>query len=122
MVRQGGGYGPGKFEASFLVTNLYLLLPDRGSRKKPGAADLVPYSDCSSSSSPARPGAVSIDSGGTSVDQPVVIDAGVAGGDPHRDDRYTYGHGFAMLFLSQVLGEEEDDDRPAEADAKEGAA
>lgn len=24
------------------------------------------------------------------------------------DDRYTYGHGFAMLFLSQVLGEEED--------------
>jgi hypothetical protein len=32
-------------------------------------------------------------------------------GDPHRDDRYTYGHGFGMLFLSQVLGEEEDDDR-----------
>ena len=29
-------------------------------------------------------------------------------GDPLRDDRYTYGHGFAMLFLSQVLGEEED--------------
>lgn len=29
-------------------------------------------------------------------------------GDPKRDDRYTYGHGFAMLFLSQVLGEEED--------------
>jgi hypothetical protein len=29
-------------------------------------------------------------------------------GDPTRDDRYTYGHGFAMLFLSQVLGEEED--------------
>jgi len=29
-------------------------------------------------------------------------------GDPRRDDRYTYGHGFAMLFLSQVLGEEED--------------
>jgi len=28
-------------------------------------------------------------------------------GDPLRDDRYTYGHGFAMLFLSQVLGEEE---------------
>lgn len=24
------------------------------------------------------------------------------------DERYTYGHGFAMLFLSQVLGEEED--------------
>ncbi len=32
-------------------------------------------------------------------------------GDPFRDDRYTYGHGFAMLFLSQVLGEEEDADR-----------
>ena len=32
-------------------------------------------------------------------------------GDPRRDDRYTYGHGFAMLFLSQVLGEEEDIDR-----------
>ena len=32
-------------------------------------------------------------------------------GDPQRDDRYTYGHGFAMLFLSQVLGEEEDLDR-----------
>ncbi|MBN1911173.1 MAG: terpene cyclase/mutase family protein [Pirellulales bacterium] len=32
-------------------------------------------------------------------------------GDPGRDDRYTYGHGFAMLFLSQVLGEEEDADR-----------
>ena len=32
-------------------------------------------------------------------------------GDPTRDDRYTYGHGFAMLFLSQVLGEEEDTDR-----------
>lgn len=29
-------------------------------------------------------------------------------GDPLRDDRYTYGHGFGMLFLSQVLGEEED--------------
>ena len=24
------------------------------------------------------------------------------------DDRYTYGHGFAMLFLSQIAGEEED--------------
>lgn len=35
-------------------------------------------------------------------------------GDPKRDDRYTYGHGFAMLFLSQVLGEEEDIDRRAE--------
>ena len=32
-------------------------------------------------------------------------------GDPMRDDRYTYGHGFSMLFLSQVLGEEEDEDR-----------
>lgn len=32
-------------------------------------------------------------------------------GDPHRDNRYTYGHGFAMLFLSQVLGEEEDFER-----------
>lgn len=31
-------------------------------------------------------------------------------GDSH-DDRYTYGHGFAMLFLSQVLGEEEDVER-----------
>lgn len=27
-------------------------------------------------------------------------------GDPLTDNRYTYGHGFAMLFLSQVLGEE----------------
>ena len=34
-------------------------------------------------------------------------------GDPKRDNRYTYGHGFAMLFLSQVLGEEEDVDRRA---------
>jgi hypothetical protein len=32
-------------------------------------------------------------------------------GDPGQDDRYTYGHGFSMLFLSQVLGEEEDLDR-----------
>ena len=30
------------------------------------------------------------------------------------DERYTYGHGFAMLFLSQVLGEEEDLDRRIE--------
>jgi len=30
------------------------------------------------------------------------------------DERYTYGHGFAMLFLSQVLGEEEDFDRRLE--------
>ena len=35
-------------------------------------------------------------------------------GDPKRDNRYTYGHGFAMLFLSQVLGEEEDTDRRQE--------
>lgn len=35
-------------------------------------------------------------------------------GDPKRDHRYTYGHGFAMLFLSQVLGEEEDLDRREE--------
>lgn len=32
-------------------------------------------------------------------------------GDPKLDNRYTYGHGFSMLFLSQVLGEEEDEDR-----------
>ena len=30
------------------------------------------------------------------------------------DDRYTYGHGFSMLFLSQCLGEEEDADRRKE--------
>jgi len=35
-------------------------------------------------------------------------------GDPGQDDRYTYGHGFSMLFLSQVLGEEEDADRREE--------
>ncbi len=35
-------------------------------------------------------------------------------GDPAHDDRYTYGHGFAMLFLSQLLGEEEDEDRREE--------
>lgn len=35
-------------------------------------------------------------------------------GDPQQDDRYTYGHGFAMLFLSQVLGEEEDENRRRE--------
>jgi squalene cyclase len=35
-------------------------------------------------------------------------------GDPKNDDRYTYGHGFSMLFLSQLLGEEEDDRRRAE--------
>lgn len=32
-------------------------------------------------------------------------------GDPRNDDRYTYGHGYSMLFLSQVLGEEEDIER-----------
>jgi len=35
-------------------------------------------------------------------------------GDPFTDSRYTYGHGFSMLFLSQVLGEEEDIDRREE--------
>lgn len=35
-------------------------------------------------------------------------------GDPTTDNRYTYGHGFAMLFLSQVLGEEEDEERRKE--------
>lgn len=30
------------------------------------------------------------------------------------EQRYTYGHGFAMLFLSQVIGEEEDVDRREE--------
>lgn len=35
-------------------------------------------------------------------------------GDPARDDRYTYGHGYSMLFLSQVLGEEEDEGRRKE--------
>ena len=35
-------------------------------------------------------------------------------GDPQRDNRYTYGHGFSMLFLSQVMGEEEDTDRRSE--------
>lgn len=29
-------------------------------------------------------------------------------GDPERDDRYTYGHGYSLLFLSQIVGEEED--------------
>jgi hypothetical protein len=32
-------------------------------------------------------------------------------GDPQTDNRYTYGHGFSMLMLSQVLGEEEDEER-----------
>ena len=35
-------------------------------------------------------------------------------GNPLRDNRYTYGHGFSMLFLSQVLGEEEDIERRQE--------
>ena len=38
-------------------------------------------------------------------------------GDPQTDNRYTYGHGFAMLFLSQVLGEEEDKERREELTA-----
>lgn len=32
-------------------------------------------------------------------------------GDPDTDNRYTYGHGFSMLYLSQVYGEEEDEER-----------
>jgi squalene cyclase len=35
-------------------------------------------------------------------------------GDPMTDNRYTYGHGFSMLFLSQILGEEEDAERRTE--------
>lgn len=35
-------------------------------------------------------------------------------GDPTSDSRYTYGHGFAMLMLSQVLGEEGYEDRRTE--------
>lgn len=35
-------------------------------------------------------------------------------GDPQTDNRYTYGHGFSMLFLSQLLGEEEDQERREE--------
>ncbi|GHT36281.1 hypothetical protein FACS189427_07590 [Planctomycetales bacterium] len=31
-----------------------------------------------------------------------------------NDDRYTYGHGFGLLFLSQVFGEEEDETRREE--------
>lgn len=31
-----------------------------------------------------------------------------------KDYRYTYGHGFSMLFLSQVYGDEEDPDRRKE--------
>jgi squalene cyclase len=39
---------------------------------------------------------------------------GLIGSPAAEDQRYTYGHGFAMLFLSQVLGEEEDLDRREE--------
>ena len=35
-------------------------------------------------------------------------------GDPAADVRYTYGHGFSMLFLSQLLGEEGLEDRREE--------
>jgi hypothetical protein len=35
-------------------------------------------------------------------------------GDQFKDDRYTYGHGYAMLFLSQVMGEEDDANRRKE--------
>ena len=35
-------------------------------------------------------------------------------GDPHSDNRYTYGHGFSMLMLSQILGEEGYEDRREE--------
>lgn len=35
-----------------------------------------------------------------------------------NDYHYTYGHGFSMLFLSQVFGEEEDADRREELRAK----
>jgi hypothetical protein len=35
-------------------------------------------------------------------------------GDPYQDDRYIYGHGFSMLFLSQIVGEEEDVERRRE--------
>ncbi len=35
-------------------------------------------------------------------------------GDPSSDNRYTYGHGFSMLMLSQVLGEEGYEDRRTE--------
>ncbi len=39
-------------------------------------------------------------------------------GDQFKDDRYTYGHGYSMLFLSQVMGEEDDLSRRKElADA-----
>ena len=34
-------------------------------------------------------------------------------GSPRINDRYTYGHGFSLLFLSQIFGEEEDLERRA---------
>ena len=34
--------------------------------------------------------------------------------DSDNNDRYTYGHGFGLLFLSQVFGEEEDEARREE--------
>lgn len=43
-------------------------------------------------------------------------------GDPQTDNRYTYGHGFAMLFLSQVLGEEQDEETREELVQKLKAA
>ena len=36
---------------------------------------------------------------------------GLIGEPASQDGHYTYGHGFSMLFLSQVLGEEEDAER-----------
>lgn len=35
-------------------------------------------------------------------------------GKPETDSRYMYGHGFAMLFLSQIVGEDSDVQRRAE--------
>ncbi len=43
-------------------------------------------------------------------------------GDPTTDNRYTYGHGFGMLMLSQVLGEEGYEDRREELIEKLKAA
>ena len=39
---------------------------------------------------------------------------GLIGNNIEMDDRYTYGHGFGLLFLSQVFGEEEDEARREE--------
>jgi len=46
----------------------------------------------------------------------VIIGPSVLGliGKPQTADRYTYGHGYSMMFLSQVLGEEEDLERRQE--------